>query len=115
MTSARSLSSAGTLMTTAGRTLAAIPRSTSQTSPRCGDSLRLLVSIEFDEEPIRGRHQIVVLGEIVRSNGRSTEQFSDEFCPVFVRQGVEFVQQPPRGLRHGFRLALDRVAVKFRS
>ena len=82
--------------------------------PVAGISLRLLVAIEFDEEPIRGRHQIVVLGEIVWSQGRSTEQFRDEFRPVFVRQRVEFVQQLLRGLRHWFRLALDLVGVKFR-
>jgi hypothetical protein len=63
---------------------------------------------------IRGCHQIVVLGQVVRSEGRSTEEFRDEFRPVFVRKGVEFVQQLLRGLRHGFRLALDVVGVKFR-
>lgn len=72
------------------------------------------MAIEFDEEAIRGRHQIVVLGQVVRSEGRSTEQFRDEFRPVFVREGVEFVQQLLRGLRHRFRLALDVLGVKFR-
>ena len=74
----------------------------------------MLVAIEFDEKPIRGGHQIVVLGQIVWSQGRATKQFRNEFCPVFVRQGVEFVQQLLRGLRHGFRLALDLLGVKFR-
>ena len=42
-------------------------------------ALRLLVAIEFDEESIRGRNQFVVLGQVVRSEGHSTEQFGDEF------------------------------------
>ena len=82
-------------------------------APLRGFHLRLLVAIEFDEEVIRGRNQIIVLGQIVRSEGCSTEQFRDEFRPVFVRQGVEFVQQLLCSLRHTFRLALDVVGVKF--
>lgn len=41
VTSARSWSSAGTLIATAGRTFAAIPRSTSQTSPRRGTAIKI--------------------------------------------------------------------------
>jgi hypothetical protein len=40
VTKARSLSSAGMLMTSAGRTFAAMPRSTNQTSPRRGDVIQ---------------------------------------------------------------------------
>ena len=61
-----------------------------------------------------GRNEIVVLRQIVRSEGRSTEQFRNEFHPVFARQGVEFVQQLLGGLRHAFRLTLDFIGVKCR-
>jgi hypothetical protein len=81
-------------------------------APLRGFHLRLLLAIEFDEEAIRGRNEVVVLGQIVRREGRSTEQFSSEFRPIFVGQGFEFVQQFLGGLRHGFRLALDVVGVK---
>jgi hypothetical protein len=72
------------------------------------------LAIEFDEEAIRGRDEVVILGQIVWCEGRSAKQFRDEFRPVLVRQGVELVEQLLGGLRHTIRLALAVLAVKFR-
>jgi hypothetical protein len=54
VTSALSASPAGTLMTSAGLTLAARPRSTSQTSPRCGVATLALATVELYEDRVRG-------------------------------------------------------------
>ena len=51
VTRARSTSSAGMLMTSAGRTFAVMPRSTNQISPRFGFT-GLLAAVQFDKEPI---------------------------------------------------------------
>ena len=52
MTSARSISFAGTLTMTQGRTLAARPRSTTQTSPRVGGRV-VFPAVEVEEKRVR--------------------------------------------------------------
>ena len=58
---ARSSSCAGTLNTKHGLTLAARPRSTIQTSPRRGSAMLRFFSIEGQENPLGGFHQVAVL------------------------------------------------------
>jgi hypothetical protein len=80
--------------------------------PRCGD---FITAARGDRARRRGDPRMQPdrrLGQVVRSERRSTKQFRDEFCPLFVRKRIEFGQQLLRGLRHGFRFALDVVGVK---
>ena len=48
--------------------------------------------IEGDEEAIGGRHQVVVLREIVRGERCPPEQFRDKLGPVLVGQRIELVE-----------------------
>ena len=59
------------------------------------------------------RHKGVVLRQIMRSKGRATQQFRNEFRPVLVWQGVELVEQLLGGLRHRLRVAPSALGVKF--
>jgi hypothetical protein len=101
VTRARPMSSNGTPMATEGHTLAAMPRSTNQASLRYGISLRLLVSIELNEQAVDDRNEVVVLGHIVGSQGHAAYQFGHKFRPIPVRKRFEFVEQLRRSLSHG--------------
>lgn len=60
VTRARSVSPGGMLMTSAGLTFAARPRSTSQTSPRCGVAKLTLALVQLEEHFVRRPEQLFV-------------------------------------------------------
>ncbi len=61
----RSASAGGTLKTSAGRTFAVMPRSTSHTSPRAARSAAGFAPVEFEKDPVGERHQVSVDRPIV--------------------------------------------------
>lgn len=99
------------LRTSAGRTFAAIPRSTNQTSPRAAKSFRL-ATIEIGEEAIGSGYGIFVLWQIVRSQGHPTREFGQDFRPILIRQRLEFLEQLLGGVRHEIRVARCVLCVK---
>jgi hypothetical protein len=77
-----------------------MPRSTNQTSPRCGISFRLLVPIELHEHAVGSRNEVVVVGQIVGTQSHAAYQFGHESGLIVVRKRVEFVEQLLRSLGH---------------
>jgi hypothetical protein len=65
-------------------------------------SFRWFATIEVGEA-IGGRHQVFVLGQVVRSQGHPTREFGHEFGPIPIRQRVEFLDQLLGGLGHEIR------------
>lgn len=110
--SARSTSSAGMLMTSAGRTLAVMPRSTNQISPRFGLTA-LLAPVQPVEEPINRGNQVRVLREIVRLQCRPAEEFREYGGLFGLGQLVEVSEHLPGRLGHGFRVASCDRGVKY--
>jgi hypothetical protein len=58
--SARSCSATGTLRTRHGLTLAASPRSTNHTSPRCVSGICRFSAVEFKKEGFRAQYQFLI-------------------------------------------------------
>jgi hypothetical protein len=85
-------------MANAGRTSAAMPRSTNQPRPFCGDLIQIAPDDRLDEEAVGSRNEVVVAGQTVRSQGHAAYQFSHEFRPIAVRKRFEFVEQLLRSL-----------------
>ena len=112
VTSARSVSAAGTLMTRAGRTLAVIPRSTSHTSPRRGLATTLLATIQVSEKTVGGRDEVLVVGKIVRRLGHASRKLRDDFGSIALGQRFEFFDQFLRRLRHETRVPRCVLEVK---
>ena len=61
-------------------------------------SFRLLATIEFGKQAIGGLHQIVVLRQVVRSQGHPTREFRHELRPIPIRKRVETSPLQPRRL-----------------
>jgi hypothetical protein len=76
------MSSAGMLMTSAGRTFAAMPRSTSQTSPRRGDVIQVLVTIELSEQAIGSRSGSELRPPLPACHVRQLTMVPIDLCPV---------------------------------
>jgi hypothetical protein len=53
----------------------------------------MLVTIELDEQSVGSRNKVVVVGQIVGTQGHAAYQFGHEFRPITVRKRVEFVEQ----------------------
>ena len=60
--------------------------------------------IEFGKQAIGGRHQIVVLRQVVRAQRHPPREFRHELRPFPIRERLEFVEQLLRGLRHEIRV-----------
>jgi len=75
-------------------------------------SFRRLATIEFGKQVIGGRHQIVVLRQVVRGQGYPTREFCNELRPILVRERLEFIEQLLRGFRHRIRLPFCVLRVK---
>ena len=106
VTTARSASPAGTLRTSAGRTFAAMPRSTNQTSPRSGTGIRrLLAAIEIGKHDVRREYEVVICWKIVRRRCDPTQQFREDFRAVCVGKRLKFFERFPGRLSHECRVA----------
>ena len=90
---------------------AAILGSINRTSPRCGDFIRLLVTIELDKQAVGTRHEVVV-GQMVGTQGQAVYEFSHDLRPITVRKRVDFVEQLLGGLGHEVRFAFTVLGVK---
>ncbi len=75
-------------------------------------SFRLLATIEFSKQAIGGRHQIVVLRQVVRGQGHPTREFRDQFRAISIRERLEFVERLLRGFRHEIRVPFCVLRVK---
>jgi hypothetical protein len=106
------MSSAGTLTASAGRTLAAMTRSTNQTSPVAGISFRLLVTIELDKQAVGSRNDVVVVRQIVGSQGHATYQLRNNLRPIAIGKRVEFVEQLLGTFGHEIRFAFGVLGGK---
>jgi hypothetical protein len=87
-------------------------RSCEQTSPRCGISFRLHVTIERDEQAVGSRNDVVVVEQIVGTQGQAPHQFNHELRPITVRKRVDFVEQFLGSLGHEVRFAFTVLGVK---
>jgi hypothetical protein len=72
----------------------------------------LLVPIELDEQAAGSRYEIVVVGQIVWTQGQAAYQFGHELRPIAVRKRVDFVEQLLGSLVHEVRFALTVLGVK---
>jgi len=68
--------------------------------------------IEFGKQAIGGRHQIVVLRQVVRGQGHPTREFRHELRPIPIRERLEFVEQLLGGLCHEIRVPFCVLRVK---
>ena len=112
VTRARSVSSAGMLMTSAGRTSRPCRGPPTRPRPGAAMSFRLLATIEFGKQAISGRHQVIVLRHVVRSQGHSTCELRDELRPIPIRERLKFVEQFLRCFRHEIRVPCWALRVK---
>jgi hypothetical protein len=71
--------------------------------------------IEFDEQLVRCRDEVVVVGQVVGSQGQTADKFGQELRPIEVRKGIEFVEQLFGRLSHEIRFAFSVLGVKFLS
>jgi hypothetical protein len=69
--------------------------------------------IEFGEEAIGGRNQVLVLRRVVRAQGHPTREFGHEFGPIPIRERFEFLEQFLCGVRHEIRIPRCVLRVKF--
>jgi hypothetical protein len=60
----------------------------------------VLATIEFGEQVIRRRYEIVVFWQIVRREGNPPREFDDELGSFPLRKGFNLLEQPFRGVRH---------------
>lgn len=72
----------------------------------------MLVTIELDEQAVGSRNKVVVVGQIVGSQGHAAYEFGHEFRPITVRKRVEFVEQLFGSLGHEIRFAFSVLGVK---
>jgi hypothetical protein len=70
-------------MTNAGRTLAVIPRSTSHTRLAAAMASGLAM-IKLSEEAVRRTGQVVVVRQVMRIEGSTTQQFRHNLGAIFV-------------------------------
>jgi hypothetical protein len=72
------------------------------TSPRHdgGPSFSGLAAIKFNEQPIGGRYEVFVPGQIVRRQPDATGEFRQHFGSVMFGQCVELLEQSSGSLRH---------------
>ncbi len=100
MTKARSVSAGGALSTTAGRTFAVMPRSTSHTSPRAAMSVAGFALVEFEEDLVCERHEIGVYREIVVGLGHAPQQLGNDFLSLRRWKRLDGVEHALGCLRH---------------
>lgn len=74
----------------------------------------LFAPVEVDEESVGRSGQIIVRWQLVRDQGRSAQEFGQDFRPVLIRKRLELVKQLLGSLRHEIRLAPAVCHVKFR-
>src|SRR5580700_9983490 len=79
-----------------------------------GISFRPLATIEFDKESISSRNQVVILRQVMWSQGHAAREFSRQLRPIALRKRVEFVQQLLGSLSHRTRFAPGVLGVKSR-
>jgi hypothetical protein len=75
-------------------------------------SFMLLATIELEKQTIGGRHQVVLLGQVVRGQGHSPCELRDQFRPIPIRQGLEFVEKLLCSWRHEIRVPCCVLRVK---
>src|SRR4030042_3394652 len=80
------------LSTRAGLTLAARPRSTSQTSPRCGVAMSALATVHLYEDSVRRAQELLVGRALVQRGRRSAKELRNHLLPLGGRQLLEGVQ-----------------------
>jgi hypothetical protein len=76
-------------------------------------SFRLLATVELHEEAIGCRNQVLLLRQIVRSQGHTAQEFSKQFRPLPIRKSFKVVEQLFGSLRHESRFAPSVLGVKF--
>ena len=73
----------------------------------------MLATVEFEEQAVGSPNEVVVVGQIVGSQGYAAYEFGHEFRPILIRKRVEFVEQLLGSLGHEIRFAFSVLRVKF--
>jgi len=76
-------------------------------------SFRLLATIEFRKQAIGGRHQVVVVRQVVRGQGHPTREFGHEFGAIPIRERFDFIEQLFGSVSHEISVPRCVLLVKF--